>query len=44
MSELLAEISDAHGGLRCWNGFEKVQASIVTSDRRARSLICSWCP
>ena len=30
MTELLAEIIEAHGGLDRWNGFSKVEATIVT--------------
>jgi hypothetical protein len=30
MSELLTKIVDAHGGLKRWNGFTKVEATIVT--------------
>jgi hypothetical protein len=30
MNELLAKIIDAHGGMDCWNRFEKVEATIVS--------------
>jgi hypothetical protein len=30
MIELLARILDAHGGMDCWNGYEKVDATIVS--------------
>jgi hypothetical protein len=30
MNELLGEILDAHGGMDRWNGYEKVEAAIVT--------------
>jgi hypothetical protein len=31
MNELLERIVDAHGGLDRWNGYEKVDATIVSS-------------
>ena len=30
MTELLTKIIEAHGGLKRWNGFSKVEATIVT--------------
>jgi len=30
MNELLAGVLDAHGGMARWNGYRKVEASIVT--------------
>ena len=30
MKELLAEILDAHGGMKCWNEYYKVEATIVS--------------
>ncbi|HVR24556.1 MAG TPA: hypothetical protein VMU26_14675 [Candidatus Polarisedimenticolia bacterium] len=30
MNELLARILDAHGGLERWNGYKKVDATIVS--------------
>jgi hypothetical protein len=30
MNELLARILDAHGGLDRWNGYEKVETTIVS--------------
>ena len=30
MNELLAGIIDAHGGIDCWNLYEKVEATIVS--------------
>jgi hypothetical protein len=30
MNELLARIIDAHGGVDCWNRFERVEATIVS--------------
>jgi hypothetical protein len=30
MNELLARIIDAHGGMDRWNGYEKVEATIVS--------------
>src|SRR5215469_4892785 len=30
MNELLARIIDAHGGINCWNRYEKVEATIVS--------------
>ena len=30
MNELLARIIDAHGGIDCWNRYEKVEATIVS--------------
>ena len=30
MNELLARIIEAHGGIDCWNGFERVEATIVS--------------
>ena len=30
MNELLARILDAHGGMHLWNGYERVEATIVT--------------
>jgi hypothetical protein len=30
MNELLAGILDAHGGMNRWNGYEKVEATIVS--------------
>ena len=30
MNELLAKIIDSHGGIDCWNGYEKVEATIVS--------------
>lgn len=30
MNELLARILDAHGGMDRWNGYEKVEATIVS--------------
>lgn len=29
MNKLLARILDAHGGIDCWNRYEKVEAMIV---------------
>ncbi len=31
MNDLLASIIDAHGGMDRWNGYEKVDATIVSS-------------
>ena len=31
VTELLAKIIEAHGGLERWNGFSKVEATIVTN-------------
>jgi hypothetical protein len=30
MNELLARIIDAHGGIDCWNQYERVEATIVS--------------
>ena len=30
MNELLVRIIDAHGGIDCWNRFERVEATIVS--------------
>ena len=30
MNELLARIVDTHGGMDCWNGYERVDATIVS--------------
>jgi hypothetical protein len=30
MNKLLARILDAHGGIDCWNRYEKVEATIVS--------------
>lgn len=30
MNELLGRILDAHGGLECWNGYKKVDATMVS--------------
>jgi hypothetical protein len=30
MNELLARVVDAHGGMDRWNGYEKIEATIVS--------------
>ena len=30
MNELLAKVLDAHGGVHRWNGYERVEATLVS--------------
>jgi hypothetical protein len=40
MSELLAEILDAHGGLDRWNEYQEIEATIVSGGASFHSRGC----
>ncbi len=40
MNELLARVIEAHGGMDRWNGYEKVEATIVSGVTLLRSRAC----